>query len=188
MLAGLIAKYGLSAVLIGSAIEGETVAFLGGISAHRHLLSLWTVALAAAIGSFIADQLFFFIGRKLGTSPRLQKLTSSVVADRVKALLDRHPIGFVLVFRFVYGMRTISPIVIGLTQYPPGKFVLLNGLAAFVWGWIICSAGYFFGSLIERIAGKVHLHVHLALGLLVSIAFAGLLTLWFRRKLTLRPR
>ena len=59
----LIAKYGLLAVFLGAGIEGETMVILGGVFAHRHLMTYWEAAAAATAGSFIADQLFFFAGR-----------------------------------------------------------------------------------------------------------------------------
>ena len=168
MLETFIAKYGILAIFIGSAIEGETVAFLGGVTAHRHLLSWWAVACSAATGSFVADQFFFMLGLKAGNSRHLRKVSSSNLAKRVRDLLIRYPNGFVLGFRFVYGMRTISPIVIGLTGFPIGRFVLLNALAALAWGCIVSAVGYLSGSLITGLIGKVHLHTHLLFALFAA--------------------
>lgn len=183
MLEGLIAKYGLFAVLVGSGIEGETVAFLGGLSAHRHLLPFWGVACAAAIGSFIADQLFFFLGRRASGSPRVQRLTSKHAAQKVKALLERHPTGFILAFRFIYGMRTISPVVIGLSSVAARKFVMLNGLAALVWGIVISGAGYLFSGVIEALLGRLQLNIHLFIGLLIAVGLGGILMILSWRKM-----
>ncbi len=183
MLAALIAQYGLLAVFLGSAIEGETVAFLGGVSAHRHLLPFWAVACAAALGSFLADQIFFFLGRWASASPRIARLAEKPIAAKVKALLERHPTTFILSFRFLYGMRTISPIIIGLSGVPARTFVVLNAIAAAVWGLVIPAVGYFFSDLVESLVGRLHLHVHLLIGLLVVAALAGALTLWGRRRL-----
>ena len=46
----LIARYGLAAIFLGAGIEGETSVVAGGVLAHRHLLPLWGVWLAAASG------------------------------------------------------------------------------------------------------------------------------------------
>ncbi len=51
----------------------------------------------------------------------------------MKDLLERHPTGFILAFRFLYGMRTISPVIIGLSGVPFRKFLLLNAIAAGIW-------------------------------------------------------
>ena len=187
MLETLIAKYGLLAVLIGSGIEGETVVFLGGVSAHRHLLPFWGVAAAAALGSFIADQIFFFLGRRASGSAWVRKWTSHPVAARGKALLERYPTGFILAFRFIYGMRNISPVIIGLSAVPVRKFVMLNALAALVWGLVISAAGYLFSNVIEAVLGRMHLHVHLIIGLVFAVAFGGVLWIWSRWRLAKGP-
>lgn len=183
MLETLIAKYGLLAILIGSGIEGETVVFLGGVSAHRHLLPFWGVAAAAAIGSFVADQIFFFLGRRASSLGFVRRLTSHAVAARGKALLERYPTGFILAFRFIYGMRTVSPIIIGLSSVSARRFVLLNAVAAVVWGIVISAAGYLFSNAIEALLGRLHLHVHLIIGLVFAVAVGGLLLIWSRWRL-----
>ncbi|MET3614484.1 membrane protein DedA with SNARE-associated domain [Rhizobium aquaticum] len=183
MLESLIAQYGLLAVLIGAGIEGETVVFLGGVSAHRHLLPFWGVAAAAALGSFIADQIFFFLGRRASGSAWVRKLTSHPVAAKGKDLLERYPTGFILAFRFIYGMRNISPVIIGLSAVPARKFVMLNALAALVWGLCISAAGYLFSNVIEAVLGRMHLHIHLIIGLVFAVAFGGVLLICSRWRL-----
>lgn len=48
----LIEHYGLLAIFLGAAFEGETAAFLGGVISHRGLLTYWSASLAATAGSF----------------------------------------------------------------------------------------------------------------------------------------
>ena len=61
--ATLVHSYGYAAVFVGSFLEGETVAALGGLAANRGYLALpWVIAIAAA-GGFLSDQVYFGIGR-----------------------------------------------------------------------------------------------------------------------------
>jgi membrane protein DedA with SNARE-associated domain len=165
----LIDQYGLIAVFIGAAIEGETVVFLGGVLSHRHLLPYWAVALAASAGSFCADQIFFFAGRYARQYPAVQRVLLKPAFARVHELLERYPTGFIFAFRFLYGLRTISPIAIGTSKISTGKFVLINALAALVWGPFISGLGYVFGQSIEQAIGFLPLHEH------VLIALAGVI-------------
>ncbi|SIR16261.1 membrane protein DedA, SNARE-associated domain [Rhizobium sp. RU20A] len=187
MLESLIAHYGLLAVFVGSAIEGETVAFLGGVFAHRQLMPFWSVAAAAATGSFCADQIFFFLGRRTSRWPRIRKRLSGQRAASVKDLLERHPTAFILSFRFLYGLRTISPIVIGLSGVPARTFLLLNALAASVWGIVIPAVGFFFSGLIEEMLGRLHLHAHLLLAIGIAILLGAGVTVLVRRRLAASP-
>ncbi|WP_375403439.1 hypothetical protein [uncultured Sphingomonas sp.] len=56
----LVARYGLLALFLGAGIEGETTATLGGVFAHRGSFPL-PAAMAAAGGSFAADQILFAV-------------------------------------------------------------------------------------------------------------------------------
>lgn len=60
------------------------------------------------------------------------------------------------------------------------RFVVLNAVAAVVWGVIISAAGYLFSNAIEAVLGRLHLHVHLIIGLVFAVAFGGILLIWSR--------
>ena len=162
----LIAKYGLLAVFLGAGIEGETMVILGGVFAHRHLMTYWEAAAAAAAGSFIADQLFFFTGRHARRWSRIRKLADQPAFQRANRLLERYPAGFIFAFRFVYGLRTISPVAIGMSNVPTATFMAVNAVAAVIWGTLFTAIGYLFGQSIEQIFGHLPLHRHV----LVAIA------------------
>ena len=171
----LIAKYGLLAIFLGAGIEGETVVILGGVFAHRHLVSFLWAALAAAAGSFTADQLLFFAGRHARQYRAVQKLIEQPAFARVKGLLERYPTGFIFSFRFIYGIRAMSPVAIGMSNVAAGKFVVLNAAAACIWGPLFTAVGYLFGQGIEQAFGHLSLHRHLfiALGTIVLLLIAG---------------
>ncbi|SES45031.1 DedA family protein [Rhizobium sp. NFR03] len=166
----LISEFGIWAVLVGAGVEGEAVAFLGGVLAHRRLLVYWQVAAAAAFGSFIADQLFFFIGRHAGRLRFVERLEATTAMRRATDLLERYPVGFVLAFRFIYGMRIISPLLISRTGISALRFLVLNGLAACLWAMVITAVGYLFGNAVEMVFGHLRLHIHLLIAVAVLVA------------------
>jgi membrane protein DedA with SNARE-associated domain len=166
----LISHYGALAVFLGAAAEGETAAFLGGVLAHRHLLTYWQAAVAAALGSFVADQAFFLVGRHAGKWRFVRRFTQSKAMSHVTRLLETYPTGFILSFRFIYGVRTVSPIAIGLSSIPAWRFVFLNFIAAVIWGIVITAVGYLFGNAVEALFGRLRLHIHLLIALAVILA------------------
>ncbi|MDA5193282.1 DedA family protein [Govanella unica] len=150
----ILARYGLLALFIGAGVEGETVVVSGGILAHQKLISFEGAMVAAAAGSFVADQIFFAIGRHFRSHAFVQKIAAKPAFGKALAALERHPTGFILAFRFIYGLRTISPFAIGATTIPVRTFVLLNLIAASVWGVLFTSLGYMFGHGLQQIFGK----------------------------------
>lgn len=174
-----ITQYGALAVFVGAGAEGETVAFLGGIFAHRHLMPYWQAAVAASLGSFVADQFFFLAGRYASRLRFVQTFTASDMMRRVTRLLETYPTGFILSFRFIYGIRIISPVAIGLSSVSALRFLALNLVAASIWGTVITAIGFLLGNVVEAVFGRLHLHIHLLIALAavaVLIAATAILT------------
>lgn len=182
----LISQYGVLAVFLGAAFEGETAVFLGGVFAHRHFMTWWEAATAAAMGSFAADQAWFFAGRYANRLAIVQRFLKTDAAQKVNNLLEAHPTGFVLAFRFIYGMRTVSPIAIGLTSVPAHRFVMLNFIAAVVWAVLITTIGYLFGNAVEMLFGRFRLHIHLLISVAAIAIVVAALAYLIRKRLAHR--
>ena len=182
-----IARYGLLAVFVGAAVEGETAVITGGFLAHQHLLPLGGVMIAACAGSLAADQALFFIGRHFRERPRVRAIRARPEFAKVCAMVERYPRRFIFAFRFLYGLRTISPIALGTSSVPALTFLLLNLLAAIVWSIAATAIGYVFGNGIELMFGRLrHIeHVAAAVGAIIAVALA---TAWFVRRRTLNPK
>jgi len=149
-LQALIARYGLGAVFLGAGLEGETAVIAGGILAHQHILSLPGVAIAGALGSLSADQGFFLFGRHFRDNPRVEKMLERPAAERALHALERHPVAFILGFRFLYGLRTVSPVAVGTSDVPQALFSALNAVAAILWSLLFTALGYGLGGPLGR--------------------------------------
>ena len=166
----IIARYGLIAIFVGAGLEGETVVLAGGLLAHHGLLSLPGVLAAAAGGSFLADQIFFFIGRRYRNRGNLSQLRQRRGFARALSFLERHPTGFTLSFRFIYGLRTVSPLAIGTSSIPTARFILFNGIAATTWAIVIGGIGFGFGHGFSQVFAHLHKDLRFVLSLLVLLA------------------
>ena len=149
-LESIIAQYGYVALIFGTALEGETILVIAGYLAHRGYLHLNYVIAAAAFGTFVGDQIFFQLGRQLGAPFLARHPHWQGRADRVRRLLDRHRTLLVMSFRFIYGIRTVTPFVIGMSGFPRKVFVPLNAASAGIWATVIGCAGYAFGKVFEH--------------------------------------
>ncbi len=149
-LESVIAQYGYWALIVGTALEGETILVVAGYLAHRGYLQLPLVIAAATFGTFVGDQVFFQLGRQSGEAFLARRPHWQARADRVRRLLDRHRIAVVMGFRFMYGIRTVSPFVIGMSGFSRKLFMLLNAASAALWAIVIGCAGYVFGRVLEN--------------------------------------
>jgi len=170
----LIETYGYGALFVGTVFEGETIVVLAGYAAHRGYLDLPWVMLVAFVGTMCADQAYFFLGRKKGRSfvdarPRWQSR-----AARVQRLLARYELWVVFGFRFLYGIRSVTPFIIGASGYRPRRFLVLNLFGAGVWSIAIAMVGYLFGSLAETLIKDFKKYELVLLGALA----AGGVVIW----------
>jgi membrane protein DedA with SNARE-associated domain len=165
-----IETYGYLAILIGTFLEGETILVLGGFAAHRGYLSLPWVILAAFVGSLSGDQVFFYLGRRHSRIILAKRQSWKGRIERVQKLLDRFRTPLILAFRFLYGLRTVAPFVIGMSSVPTGRFIFLNAVGALVWAAGVGSASYLFGHAMEIVLGDIKRY---ELEFLVAIAITG---------------
>jgi membrane protein DedA with SNARE-associated domain len=141
---------------IWTMLEGETFVIFAGMAVYNGLLQAHWLILAAWFGSFAGDQIFFWLGRKFGKRiiakfPKLARPRGAILH-----WVERHATGFILTYRFMYGLRNISAIVVGMTDIPWRRFAALNLLAALIWAVAFVAVGYFFAnaahSLVENSA------------------------------------
>jgi membrane protein DedA with SNARE-associated domain len=151
----LIANYGYIAILIGTFFEGETILIIAGFLAHGGYLKLPYVIAAAFTGTLIGDQLYFHIGRIKGRQFIANRTAWKSKTDRVFRLLGKHQSVFILGFRFLAGIRTVSAFILGSAGIPSIRYLVLNGCGALVWAVVIGLSGYFFGHALEAFLGDI---------------------------------
>lgn len=179
----LVSTYGYAAIVVGTFLEGETILVLGGLAAHRGYLELSGVILAAFLGTLCGDQLFFYVGRARGRAIVERRPAWRAPSEQVFSWLARRQTWLILGFRFLYGLRTITPIVIGAARVAPLRFLALNALGAFVWAAVIGGAGYLFGHTLEAALGDLRRY-ELAVAAVVATvgAIVGAVRLAARRR------
>ena len=145
---------------------------LAGLAAHQGYLVLSWVILAAFAGSLCGDQLFFYLGRKHSQAVLSRRPAWKQKAEKVHKMMNRFQTPMILCFRFLYGLRTVAPFVIGMSPVSVKKFILLNAAGALVWAVAVASGGYFFGRALEVLIGKLKSYEMYIMG---SVAIVGVL-------------
>lgn len=176
----LIREFGAFGVGLGAGLEGETAVVIGGIASRHAYFSPSAAAFAASVGSFIADQLFFGLGRWRRDGKTVRRIATKRAFAHGLAFIDRHPVTFCFGFRFVYGFRVAGPVALGVSQVPARLFVPLNLVSAAVWASAFTFVGYHFGRVAERVMRRVLTPSHF---LAVSVFLATIFVcLWLWRR------
>lgn len=150
-----VASYGYYAIVAGTFLEGETILVIGGFLAHRGYLTLPGVVAAAFLGTLFGDQLYYYIGRFKGIPLLERKPAWKRQSERLLKLLRRHEVLLILGFRFLYGLRTVTPFLIGASGIAPLRYTVLNVIGAAVWAVVIGIAGYLVGQALELVLDEV---------------------------------
>jgi membrane protein DedA with SNARE-associated domain len=178
----LIENYGYLAVLVLTFIEGETIVILAGFAAQLGYLELPWVIAAAITGSFSGDQLWYYMGRHWGPKIIARRLSWQESADKVYKHLHRHKNFLILTFRFYYGLRNVTPFVVGSAQVGRLRFFILNLIGAIVWAFAFSYAGFLSGEAAELFLDDIRRYELVALGTLVAIALAIWLVTLIRQR------
>ena len=169
--------YGYWVVLIGAFFEGEAVLLMGVLAAASGYLALPWVIFSAFLGSFLGDQLYFYLGRCHGPALLAKRPEWEAKVARMRRLLHRYHLPLILSVRFMYGIRAAALIAIGLSPLAAPRFIVLNAIGAAVWALLIGITGFLLGDTLTALLGTMQ---HIQLEVFGGILF-GTVALWTLR-------
>ena len=173
----MLSRYGYKVVLIWTFLEGETIVILAGMFAEKLHLDPWLIAFYAFCGSFLSDQVMFSLGKYKGESvlryfPRVARNV-----DKAGRLFKKYDTILILGFRFVYGVRNVTPILLGISGVSHLKFFILNFIGAAVWALSFSFGGFYAGRAFMTVMDHVGHGIFYVL--LAALVAGGLI--WFIR-------
>ena len=138
-------------VFAGTIMEGETALLLGTLAASQGLVKLVWVIAAAFAGATTGDQISYQIFRRFGPGMVSRNETLQRRSEKARRLLKGHPVKFIILSRFFWGLRSACLLALAASDVPSRVFVPANLLACALWSVIIGSLGYVFSSWAARV-------------------------------------
>jgi len=173
-----------STVVIGIAVPGSTVVFVGGILAGLQVLDPWWTAVVAVAGATLGDGFSYWLGRHY--HERLRTLwpmrAYPALLERGQAHFARHGGTSVLLGRFLAPLRATVPVIAGMSDMPIVRFTVVNLLSAIAWAGAHLLPGMLFGASLQ-LAGAVSSRLIILLAGVVAVLWlcVGLLRLAYRK-------
>jgi membrane protein DedA with SNARE-associated domain len=168
----LVSRWGYIAVSLGTYVEGEAVLLSAGALAHARVLSLPLVVLAAMLGSAAWGQTWFQIGRMSGRGLMARRPHWQARAAALERWLARFGMWVLLFGRFLAGMGTLLPAMIGASGFPRWRFCVLDSLGAAIWATVLACAGFGIGAGLRKLVGTSPPWLQLVLAsVLVALAY-----------------
>jgi membrane protein DedA with SNARE-associated domain len=153
----LVHEYGLVLVFAAAALQGLGAPVPGGTvliaaalyAATEHGLPIEGVIAAGALGALAGTTAGFAIGRwggeglLLGIGARLRQSPERV--QQLRSEFAARGGAWIVIGRFISGVRNITGLLAGASGMPLGRFVPLSAAAAFAWALVNALEYYWFG-------------------------------------------
>jgi len=139
---------------LGLPIPGGIFLVVAGAVAGSGQLDFTTLLILALMACLMADSLWFFIGRRMGSSilPFICRLSFNPdsCVSTTKSIFFRHGSKSLLIAKFIPGINTIAPPLSGVIRMGLARFLLLDGFGAFLWISVFLAFGFWFGHRLEE--------------------------------------
>lgn len=143
-------------------------------------LDLSLCIIIAAVANFLGDELLFYLAKfnKNAVLPYFKKHRRKLALAQI--LFKSYGGKIILAKKFIYGLKTLIPLAIGLSKYNAKKFLFLNAICAIIWAVSLGLLGFFAGDFIQQISEKYGQNTSFLIIFLVAILFA--LWLYFEKQ------
>jgi len=178
----LMHEYGYIILFFWSILEGESGLIMAGLFVHTGDMVLFYAIFTAGFGAFVGDQIYFYLGRfkKEYVIRKLAKQKRKIAL--AKLLLREYGWFIIFIQRYLYGLRTIIPLCIGLMGYSPRFFALINFISALCWSSLIILPVWYFGDTILSLITLIKDHWYFAVPLTVLLLGSIILGIRYRKQ------
>jgi membrane protein DedA with SNARE-associated domain len=147
----LMKEYGYIILFAWSILEGEMGLIMAGLLCHTGDMWLPVAIFVAGLGGFVGDQIYFYIGRYNKSYVHTKFKGQRRKFALAHLLLKKYGWPIIFIQRYMYGMRTVIPISIGLTRYDAKMFAFINLLSAWCWAALTIVPVWYFGDEILKL-------------------------------------
>ncbi|MBV5279424.1 MAG: DedA family protein [Campylobacteraceae bacterium] len=163
-------------ILFAYSFGGGMVAIIAaGVLSYAGKMDLTTSILVAFVANVLGSSMLFYMGRynKNALMPYIKAHRRKLALGHI--LMKKQGDKIIFFQKFVYGLKTIVPMTIGLTKYPQIKFHLLNTASAALWAVMLGVGSFTAGEALTKVASYFSQNPLITPVILFSI----LGTLWF---------
>jgi membrane-associated protein len=155
-LAGLLVVIFLESGIFPAPLPGDSLLFTAGLFAADHNkygLHILPIALGAFICAAVGAQIGYEIGERFGTQlfKPGARFFKPEYEERSHEFFERQGPKAVLLARFIPIVRTVAPILAGVSEMRRRTFVVFNVVGAAIWGVGLSLGGFYLGKHIKNV-------------------------------------
>ncbi|MGP1947239.1 MAG: DedA family protein [Arsenophonus sp. NC-PG7-MAG3] len=135
-------------ILPAAFLPGDSLLILVGVLIAKGTINYPLTIIILTAGASLGCWVGYLQGKWLVNNKIAQNWLSHLpehYQQRAYSLFHRHGLAALLMGRFLAFIRTILPIIAGLSGLPNGRFQFFNWLSGLLWVLILSTIGYIFG-------------------------------------------
>jgi len=170
-----LATYGYIALFLYSLGGGFVGLMAAGVLSYMGKMDLAASMAVAMVSNFLGDTLLFYMARyhKHDVLKYFHKHRRKLALSHM--LMKKHGSWIIFMQKFVYGIKTLIPLAIGITKYDFTRFSVLNFFAALLWAAVVGLGSYLAGKPIMGVYEAIVERPYIAP--LIIVVLGGLI--WF---------
>ncbi len=171
-----LTTYGYIALFLYSLGGGFVGLIAAGVLSFAGKMDITLSIMIALVANFLGDMLLFYMTRyqKGDMMNYLKKHRRKLALSHI--LMKRHGDWVIFLQKYVYGIKTLIPLAIGLTKYDLKRFTLLNLAASTLWALVVGYGAYLSGNAFLQAYEVILQRPYIAP--LILLCFAGILWLY----------
>jgi membrane protein DedA with SNARE-associated domain len=193
----LIAQYGVLLVFLnvlvtqlGAPVPAVPTLVVAGALVAGGQVPVLGVLLVTVVACLLSDALWYAAGRRYGAGVMRLLCRISLSPDscvqRSELQFQRWRGQVLLIAKFVPGLATVAPPLVGAMGLAPSAFVLFDGLGSLLWAAVAIGLGYVFAAQIDDLLAAIANAGTLALEVLLGLLALYVVARWWQRRHLLR--
>lgn len=180
------AVLGLSALVeyVFPPFPGDTITLFGAFLITAKGWSFVAVLVSVLIGSGAGAMLDFRFGvwlKKRELSKPSKRPEARAKINRLVARFERHGEAFIVLNRFLPGVRALFFVAAGMAGMRPARVLLWATVSALLWNLLLIALGTLVGANFEELKAFMSTYSHFVWAILVALVLAWLVKVLWRR-------
>jgi membrane protein DedA with SNARE-associated domain len=161
-----IKDWGYIALFLYSFGGGFLGLAVASVVAYSGDLNIYICVLVAGISNFIGSQFLFFLARKNKNYAKdmMKKYGRKIALTHL--LMQRYGSFIIFIQKYIYGIKTLIPLAMGITKYSAVKFSVFNAMATTLWACVIGYLSFIAGEYLLALGEEFK---YIGLGIVVLI-------------------
>ena len=145
-----LSTYGYLVVFLYSLGGGMVAIIAAGVLAQLGNMDVTVSIVLAAVANAMGDTLLFYVSRynRAAVMPYIVKHKRKLAFSQI--LFKKHGNKIIFFKKFIYGLKTLVPLAIGLTKYSFAKFSVINVVSAAIWAILLGLGSFYAGEAFTR--------------------------------------